>query len=82
MKLEIEVGDYMDGGTLRHWFSVNIAPADKQGISAHNKSDQTKRLARLIDLADALRAATKAFYQNATTDAPIEAISDCNEPLT
>lgn len=82
MKLQIEIGDYMDGSTLRHWFSVNIAPADKQGISVRNKTDQTKRLARLIDLADALRVATKSFYQNATTDAPIESISDGNEPLT
>ncbi len=83
MKLVVEIGDHSKGEIITPWISSQIEPLDsREGISVHNKSGQTERLARLIDLSNAVNEAVKAFYQNRISSSPRAAINTSGEPGT
>lgn len=63
MKLVVEIGDYVRDGKLEHYCLAHIEPNNnEEGIPTFNKSEQTERLARLIDLSKAVEVAVNNFY--------------------
>lgn len=70
MKLMIEVFDWYKDGELYYDIAARIAPCDsREGISTLGKSEQTERLARLIDLSKALEDCIEDFYSKVNTSA-------------
>lgn len=82
MKLVIEIGDYTKDGELRHWFMPRIEANSREGISAHDKLNQTAKLARLIDLREVVEEAVRKFYQNNTTSSPSDSSNTSGDPGT
>ena len=83
MKLVIEIGDYENKGELRHFFMPKIEPLEhSEGISVHDKSSQTEKLARLMDLSECLKRATEEFYAKYLTSASSVSRNTSSDPST
>ena len=81
MKLVIEIWDYEKDGELHHFFMPKIEPSDQlEGISVHDKSSQTERFARLMDLSKVVEEAVNSFYENRTASSPRDSINTSGEP--
>lgn len=83
MKLVIEIGDYEDNGELHHFFMPKIEPLERsEGISVYNKTSQTEKFARLIDLSKALEDEAKRFYEKYFSSASSVSRNTSSDPST
>lgn len=83
MKLVIEIGDYENKGELHHFFMPKIEPLERsEGISVHDKSRQTEKFARLIDLSKALEEETKRYYEKYFSSASRVSRNTSSDPST
>lgn len=83
MKLVVEIVDFYYHNALEHNIDVRIMQRDnREGISTLDKSEQTERLARLIDLSKGVKKAVDDFYQKRTISLPSASISTSGEPGT
>lgn len=83
MKLIVEIGDTSKDNRFAPWTICRIQPlCAADGISAHSKTDQTEKLARLIDLSKWVEDAVNAFYEKATTSSQSASTNSSGEPLT
>ncbi len=81
MKLVMEIGDYEKTGVSKPWVLSHIEPIDKRdGISVRDKSSQTAKLARLIDLSEVLKQKIEEFYQNMISSPPNAPMKTSGEP--
>lgn len=81
MKLIVEVVDYYNRDALEYGIGTRIIPNDsREGISTLDKYKQTEKLARLMDLSEAVKDAVGNFYENRAISSPRDSISTSGEP--